>query len=188
MEGASPESRSDVPYVDKPDKAQSADDSKKAKTTIPTVAEWQDFIGRTALRFITDGYITLMLRDIEHLLSEHERELIRLSKQDLTDLAAPMAELAYKSPMLRKRGRLIVASADSIEAVWTLVFWMRRVQRIAKRHQIELRQQNAAQSNVYIRPEDVINANGNLRKDQGSGGNVRPEEGFGPTLYNPGTG
>ena len=172
--------------IDKPDKVEN--DQGKAKTGPPTAAEWQDFLGRTVLRFMTDAYLTLALRDIEHLLTDREREQIRLSKEDLKELAAPMAELANKSPFMRKRGRMLVASADSVESVWTLVFWMRRVQRIAKRHRIELARQAKMSRPRVINPEDVINQNGNLRENPGQGNPGTAGGEYGPPLFNPGTG
>jgi hypothetical protein len=198
--GPNPESRSDIPgpgrtnYVEIPDKVQSGKDDGRAKSGPPTVAEWQDFIGRTVLRFLVEGYLTLVLRDIDHLLTDREREQVRLSRDDLKEIAAPMAELANKSPAMRKRGRLLVASGDSVEAVWTLVFWMRRVNRIAKRHRIEARQQQ--QTNVRHMqpptnpnmPNERVNGSGTIRTDQGQGPGTAPGDGFGGPIYNPGTG
>lgn len=188
-----PESRSDIPYVEIPDRVQKDSEKDKAKSGPPTVAEWQDFIGRTVLRFMTDGYLTLVLRDIDHLLTDREREQIRLSRDDLKELAAPMAELANKSPAMRKRGRLLVASADSVEAVWTLVFWMRRVNRIAKRHRTELARQQ--QTNVRVMQPPVnpntnegMNGRGPIRENPGQGNSGTTFDGPGPTFFNPGTG
>lgn len=179
-------------YVEIPEKVQSSKDDGKAKSGPPTVAEWQDFIGRTVLRFMTDGYLTLVLKDVEPLLTDREREQIRLSRDDLKELAAPMAELANKSPALRKKGRLIVASADSVEAVWTLVFWMRRVNRIANRHRAEVARQQTINARVMQPPanpntNERMN-NGVVRENTGQGNPGTAGNNGSATLYNPGTG
>jgi hypothetical protein len=117
--------------VEKPDKV-AAGDPGKAKSTPPSVGEWQDFIGRIVLRTVLDAYVTWMLKDVE--LTEREEAYIHLSKDDLKEIAAPFASFANKQPYLRKHGRTIIAAADSWEAIVTLMIWMRRVNKIARRH------------------------------------------------------
>jgi hypothetical protein len=86
---------------------------------------------RTAL----EGYVTLMLRDIE--LSEAEEKSIELDKDDLKEMSAPLASYASKTKWGRKHGREIIAAADSYEALVALGIWMRRVNKIARRHRGE---------------------------------------------------
>lgn len=107
-----------------------------ADTKPPTVDEWQDFIGRVVLRTVTEGYLTLMLRDCD--LTDQELRYLELSKDDLKEMAAPMASFANKNKTLRKHGRTIVAAADSWESVVAIFIWMRRVQKVARRHRPEI--------------------------------------------------
>lgn len=113
-------------------------DEKPPPTGAPTASEWQDFIGGTVLRLLTEGYLNLVLfRSIdESELSDRERELIRLSKDELRDMASPMASFAYKNKHAKRHGREIIAAADSYEALIDLFIWMRRVNRIAAKHRV----------------------------------------------------
>jgi hypothetical protein len=88
------------------------------------------------LRAVTQGYLQLVLfREIdESELTPRERELIELTKEDLRDIAAPMATVAAKNKLTRKHGRTIIAAAESYESVVDLFIWMRRVNKIAKKH------------------------------------------------------
>jgi hypothetical protein len=109
---------------------------RDAKSGPPSAGEWQEFIGGTVLRLLTEAYLHLVLfREIdESELTERERELVSLDKDDLRDMAAPMASFANKSKVARKHGRAIIALGDSYEALIDLFIWMRRVNRIAKRY------------------------------------------------------
>lgn len=111
-------------------------EAREAKSGVPSAAEWQDFIGGTVLRLLTEGYLHVVLfREIDESdLSEREKELIRLDRDDLRDMAAPMAGFANKSKLARKHGRAIIAAGDSYESLIDLFIWMRRVNRIAKKY------------------------------------------------------
>lgn len=108
--------------------------SVSAKSGPPTLDEWQDFIGRIVLRTLTDAYLQLALRDIDDQLTERERESIRLTREDLREMSAPIASLAHKSKLGRTKGRAIIAASGSIEAVVALVIWMRRVNRVTRKY------------------------------------------------------
>jgi hypothetical protein len=110
--------------------------SDTPSTAPPSASEWQDFFGGVVLRALTQGYLQLVLfRDIdESELTPRERELIELTKDDLRDIAAPMATMASKSKYARKHGRSVIAAAESYESVVDLFIWMRRVNKIARKH------------------------------------------------------
>jgi len=76
--------------------------------------------------------MALALKDAE--LSRQEEDSLHLGKDDLKELAAPFASLANKNKTMRKHGRQIVALADSWEACLALFFWMRRVNKVARKH------------------------------------------------------
>ncbi len=125
------------------DESASADDDdsdrkepRSATNRAPNAAEWQDFIGGTVLRLLTEGYLYLFLyRYIdENDLSPREREAVRLTKQELRDMAAPMASVAAKSKIGKKHGRTIIASAESYESIIDMFFWMRRVNKISAKY------------------------------------------------------
>jgi hypothetical protein len=138
--------------------------------------EWQDFIGGTVLRLLTEGYLNLVLfKDIdESELTARERELVRLSRDDLKDMAAPMAGFANKSKIARKHGRAMIAAGDSYESLIDLLIWARRVNKIAKK---------------YRKPKTIkgkVEDNGQVPGQDEPSGNDYPA-GF-PSIYNPGTG
>jgi hypothetical protein len=119
----------DAPLIEKPDKTR---DPTELKSGPPSIDEWQDFLGRIVVRLVLEGYLALMLRDIE--MTEDERASIAMSKQDLKEIAAPLATVAAKNKWTRKHGREILAFADSYEAGARLVIWAHRVERIRRRH------------------------------------------------------
>lgn len=139
----------------------------------PTLSEWQDFIGRIVLRTLTEFYLDSALRGIRDLLTDREMEEIRLTKDELKELAAPFASLVHKSKFAHKRGRQIVEASNSIEALFALLIWTRRVNRITKKYRAP---KNAKKVNV--------DGNSGLNAEQGNA------EGFGGYfgVYNPGTG
>lgn len=107
---------------------------RDAKTGIPSVGEWQGFFGNVLIRLATDYYIDLAFRDIdESLLTEREIDRIKLDKTERDRVARPFAEYSYKSKFMRKHGRMIIASGDSIDAVIQLGMWFSRVRRIASK-------------------------------------------------------
>jgi len=150
---------------------------RDAKTGPPSAMEWQDFIGGTVLRLLTEGYLQLVLfKDIdESELTEHERNMIRLDRDDLKDMAAPLASFANKSKIARKHGRVIIAAGDSYESLIDLVIWMRRVGKIAKKYR-----KPGAPKTVKGKVEN----NGQVPQ-QDIGADQHPA---GPYIYNPGTG
>ncbi len=163
------------PLVEKPDR-----ESKPiAKTGAPSLEEWQDFIGRFVIRGITEAYLTMVLGDLEEELTPRERELIRLTKDDLKELSAPLATMAQKSKFGRRKGRAIIAAADSGEAVVALLIWMRRVNRIAKKYR---------KSQPQTVPGYVVegNSNGNSGPDGGQGPQYGGPGSWG--VFNPGSG
>lgn len=139
----------------------------------PSADEWQQFFARFVVRGITSGYLALVLRDIEDELTPAEREKIALSQDDLMELAAPLASFSSKNKFMVKHGRQIVSAADSSEALIGLAFWMRRVNKIAKKYR-----KNTIQ--------------GFVEEDNGRGFS-RPNDESGPTfipgtIFNPGSG
>lgn len=150
-------------------------DSSAAATGVPSAADWQDFLGRIVLRSLTDAWISLSLRDVYDELTPRELRLIELSREDLREMSAPMATLAAKSKFNRKSGRSVIASADSVEAVFALFLWMKRVNRIARNH----------------RPKTPQTIPGSVENYGTDGQNAGPGTGFpagGYGIYNPGTG
>lgn len=149
-------------------------------TGIPSLSEWQDFIGRIVLRTLTDAFLSFALRDIEDDLTERERDMIRLTKEDLVEMSAPLASMAHKSKFGRKRGRQLIAASDSSEAVIALVIWMRRVNKISRRHRktrpTTIRTMPIQTTENYSEPD---------RANDGQGTYTGPT-GFG--VFNPGTG
>lgn len=164
------------PLIKTPEKQQR---SSQAKSGIPSVDEWQDFIGRFVVRGLTRGYLSLVLRDIEDDLTPFEREQIQLSAEDLADIAKPIAEFASKNKFARKHGRQIISAAGSSESFIALAIWMRRVNKIAKKHRGD-------------KPQTI---RGTVVTEGANGGNTRPndEQGYqqgNPDIdfFNPGTG
>jgi len=167
--------------IEKPDRKAKQD----PKSGIPTLDEWQDFIGRFVLRGVTEGYLNLVLADFYDDLTPRERAMIALTKDDLKEMSAPLASLANKSKFMRTKGRSIIASADSAESVIALLMWMRRVNRIAKKYRKNSTPRPAQGQTIpgYIM-EEPNNGNNGQNAQQG------PEFGgpgsFG--VWNPGTG
>jgi hypothetical protein len=150
---------------------------KPPPTGPPNAGEWQDFYGNIVLRMLTEGYLNLVLyREIDEAdLTEREKELITLTKDDLRQMAAPMAQFSAKNKTMRKHGRTVIAAAESYEALVDLFIWMRRVNKIAKRHRKPRVAENIAES-------EVIN-NGYVPDQNGE---ARQTGGF--TIFNRGTG
>jgi hypothetical protein len=159
---------------------QTQEDSKPPATGIPTADEWQDFLGGTVLRLLTEGYLYMVLfKDIDETdLTPRERDLVRLTKDDLREMASPMASFAYKNKHARKHGRTIIAAAESYESLIDLLIWMRRVNKIARKYRKNEPQAEMEQGNGPVSVTD----NG-TRPSSGPVGPVT-----GPVIYNPGTG
>lgn len=104
-----------------------------AKAGIPNIGEWENFFGNILIRLATDFYIDVAFRDIdESLLSDREIERIKLNKTERDRIARPFAEYSNKSKFMRKHGRMIIASGDSIDAFIQIGMWASRVNRIAR--------------------------------------------------------
>jgi ribosomal protein L35AE/L33A len=144
-------------------------------TGIPTADEWQDFFGRIVLRGLTEGYLNLVLfRQVdESELTDRERDLVRLTREDLAEMARPLASYAYKNKHARKHGREIIAAADSLETMVDLFIWMRRVNRIARKYRKE-------QPGKVIKGKVVAEHGPVPEQDVGANG--------GPIVFNRGTG
>lgn len=172
--------------------------SGKPKTGAPSVDEWQDFIGRIVLTTVTDLYLDYALKGISDQLSDRELRQVRLSKQDLKDMAAPIATLAQGSKFAAKRGRALIAASDSIEAVIVMVLWMKKVNKIAKKYRPQRQAQpRTVRGNVVnSQPPQPQNSEGmnygtpGQFQEQGPGfGTDGPGVGVGGfPLINPGTG
>lgn len=179
-------------------------DKSVPKSRPPTVDEWQDFIGRIVLRTLLDGYVTLMLRDCD--LTAQEEKYIELSKADLKEMAAPFASFASKNKTMQKHGRAIISASDSYEAIIGLTIWMRRVNKVAKRHRPEqaaaARNRQAAKGarpqHTHVaqspspapqqRAEQAVNPSGPTGQAEQDGVGPRPSPPPVEYLGNPGTG
>jgi hypothetical protein len=110
-------------------------DNSDAKSGPPKIGDWQKFISRIVIKYGTDIYMNFMLRDIdETTLTPAELSQLAITAEERNVIARPFAELANKSKLARKHGRMIIASADSVETTMILMKWARTVSRIGNRH------------------------------------------------------
>jgi hypothetical protein len=174
--------------VEKPDKLS---DSGQARSGPPDLSEWQDFFARFVIRLLVNGYLFVVLGDLIDELSPRELKQIYLSKEDMSEMAAPLASMAHKSKFARKHGRTIVAFADSYESILNMLIWMRRVNKIARKYKKARQDEQPVQGQVIVEPTNVYSqgVNGNGRNVDGSDsgendGVARPQFG----VYNPGGG
>lgn len=116
--------------VEKPQRISNVD----AKAGAPSLDEWQDFFGRFVLKLLVDAYLYMVLGDLWEELTPAEADRIKLSPEDMKEIAAPLAEMSNKSSYMKKHGRTIIAAAESYESILTLLLWMNRVNRIARKH------------------------------------------------------
>jgi hypothetical protein len=144
----------------------------KAKAGPPRLDDWQDFISRIVIRTATNFYMDYALRDIDPAaLTPSEIVELRLTTEDCQSISKPFAELANKLPFTRKHGRMIIASADSIESGIVLWKWSRRVSRVGNRHRPK-KEKNVKQP----APRKESNGHGNI----GNGSTIeRPSVVFG---------
>jgi hypothetical protein len=156
----------------------------EAKTGPPSINDWQDFFGRFVIKGIVNGYIALQLGDMLDELTPAESKAIFLSKEDMTELAAPLATLSHKSSFMRKHGRFIISTADSYESVVTLLFWMRRVNRIASKHR---KAKQPAQPIPGLANSGRNNNAESHGSDRGQGEQLNGQP-VGIGVYNPGAG
>jgi hypothetical protein len=110
------------------------------KTGPPDVKEWQDFFSRIVLRTLTNYYVTFAFRGIdEDIVSDRDIDRMKLTKEERQKIAAPLATFSTKSKLLRKHGRLIVSSGDSIDALISLGTWASRVNRLAHKYRRQMK-------------------------------------------------
>lgn len=170
--------------MEKPDRLTPASQVKKGP---PSLSDWQDFFSRFVIKILVDIYLNIVLGDLVMELSPTERDMIKLSAKDMSDIAAPLAVMTEKTSFGKKHGRSIIAMADSYESVITLLFWMRRVNRVARKHKpAKQRKQRPAAQGVVIPPKETNNAftdGYNQRDSDGSGIN-----GYEYPVFNPGAG
>jgi hypothetical protein len=159
-----------------------ADPEKPEKDTpaagVPNLDEWMDLFSRVVLRTLCDFYVDFAFRGIdEDAVSPGDVQKLKLTQDERQEIAAPLASYANKSKIMRKHGRMIIAGADSVDALIILGIWMARVQRIAKKYRpVKIRKQ----SNGNVPPgANGASANGH------SEGVVPPEQ---IRIWNPGTG
>jgi hypothetical protein len=106
-----------------------------AKSGPPTLDEWERLFSKFLVRAATEWYLDWAFRGIdENELSQREIERLALTDEERTRICVPFAELSNKSKFMRKHGRLIVSSAESVDSVLTLGIWFNRVNRIRAKH------------------------------------------------------
>lgn len=152
----------------KPVESEADKPEREPKTGPPDITEWMDFFSKVVLRFICDWYVQWAFSGVdEDLLSDREIERIQLTGDERKRIARPFAELSYKSKLMRKHGRTIVASGGAFDALVTLGAWTSRVNRIARK---------------YKRPNPRQARPGNERSGSG-----QPQQANGHNLYAEGT-
>lgn len=155
--------------------------ARDAKPGPPSLDEWANFFSRVVLRVGTEFYITLAFRGVdEEALSERDVERLAMTDDERQLIATPLAELSHKSKLMRKHGRMIVASGDAINSIVVLGMWMSRVNRIAAKYRPK-------------QPKRQVRINGSSGQAQAptewegsTGGRFPP--GFDGGWSNPGTG
>lgn len=180
-----------------------------AKSGQPNIDEWQHFFSKVIIRLATDWYIEYAFRGIdEDMLSEREVERVKLADDERERIARPFAEYSNKSKFMRKHGRMIIASADSIDAALQLGMWFSRVNRIASKYRAPGTATNRRnkptatraapvfrpQPRVYVQPEPVQDDSEQMpdvsagpREQAQANGHPRRPDVLGP-VYNPGSG
>lgn len=116
--------------VEKPERVSST----TPKSGPPTVDEWQDFFSRFVVKMLVDAYLSVMLGDFIDELTEAEANRIKLTPEDFKTIGSPLAEMANQSSYMKKHGRAVIAFSESSESILTLLFWMRSVNKVAKKH------------------------------------------------------
>lgn len=108
---------------------------RSAKSGQPNIDEWMHFFSKVCIRLATDFYIDYAFRDIDEAeLSDREIDRIKLTDVERDRMARPFAEYSNKSKFMKKHGRMIIASADSLDSVIQIGMWFSRVNRIRARH------------------------------------------------------
>jgi hypothetical protein len=138
------------------------------------------------LRLLTELYLYLILfRHIEEAdLTDRELATVKLTKEELKDIAKPMGTVISKQKLARKHGRTVIATAESYESVLDLLFWMRRVNKVARHHKkMRFRDENTTEG-VVLDDQSVSEANGSGRPGPEANGKPTGTGGFG--IFNPG--
>jgi hypothetical protein len=155
---------------------------RDAKTGPPDIHEWMDFFSKIVLRVICDWYIAWAFSGVdEELLSDREIERIQLTDDERKRIARPFAELSYKSKLMRKHGRIIVASGGAFDAIVTIGAWASRVNRIARKYKVP-KQRQARPANGRTGSGQPSTANGTEYEGTGGG---RIASGY--QIFNPGS-
>lgn len=152
---------------------------RDASKGMPALDEWMDFFSRIFLRVICDWYISFAFRGVdESALSDREIDRLQLSDEERKRIAVPLSELSYKSKLMRKHGRTIIASGGAFDALITIGMWASRVNRIAGKY----RPKNV-QGKIYDSSRPDTQANGTAGAEGANGGRVGDW-----TIYNPNAG
>lgn len=172
---------------------------REAKAGIPSLDEWLHFFGDIVIRLGTDYYIERAFQGVdEDLLSDRELDKILLTEKERGRIARPFAEYANKLKFTRKHGRMIIASADSVDALLQLGLWFSRVNRIAAKYRpmrgVKAQRNNMRASPVFIPaermptyqpPEEPTNVGfgqSETAQQNGNGDHWRPD--IGGTVFN----
>jgi hypothetical protein len=108
---------------------------KVAAAGIPNIDDWMDFFSRVVFRTFSDFYVDFAFRGVdEDAVSDSDVQKLKLTAEERAEIAAPLASYANKSKFMRKHGRMIIAGADSIDALIILGMWMARVNRVAAKY------------------------------------------------------
>jgi len=125
-------------YIDEPrlrTRAMPTPPPRDPTKNIPALDEWMDFFSRILLRVVCDWYISFAFRGVnEDLLTDREIDRLQLTEEERKRIATPLSELSYKSKLMRRHGRTIIASGGAFDALVTLGTWASRVNRIAARY------------------------------------------------------
>jgi hypothetical protein len=151
---------------------------RDASKGIPALDEWMDFFSRIFLRVICDWYISFAFRGIdEDMPTDREIERLQLTEEERKRIAVPLSELSYKTKIMRKHGRTIIASGGAFDALITLGTWASRVNRIAHKYR-----PRTVQGKVYGRTGPGTQPGENEPPAGANGGRV----GEGWIIHNPG--
>jgi hypothetical protein len=117
----------------------------------PDFAEWQDFTGNFALKWLLRGYIGFAFRGIdrETVLNAAELRAIEPDEALLASASKPIAHMASRSSFMTKNGRAIIDSAEGVEALIAVGMWMHTVNRIARKH--------SDQATIIVKPKKERN-------------------------------
>jgi hypothetical protein len=159
--------RDRVPPVPTRGRAKNEKDGKVPPPNVrpPDFAEWHDYVGNFALKWISRGYIAWVFRGVDRyeLLSKADNEALQMDDEQLSDISKPIAHLAARSKVGGKYGRVIIDSSDGVLAMIAMGMWANRVNRIAKKYKMGERNgeaQPASGQDVSGEPEGEPAANG----------------------------